>query len=113
MHKPQYPRRLHTSNSLQGLHSIHKYTHTYTHTHTLLHALDMTTDTLQPHTHTGHTHPNLHTPLHTQAHPHTNKCDFHDVWGDSVSQQGAEAYTKPQSPASPPGAAAQPKALGT
>ena len=114
-----------TSPSIQGayiqatvcrsLHSIHKYTHTHTHTHThtQLHALDITTDTLQPHTHTRHTHPNLHTPSHTQGHPHTNKCDFHDVWGDSVSQQGAEAYTKPQSPASPPGAAAQPKALGT
>ena len=88
-------------------------THTHTHTHTLLHALDITTDTLQPHTHTRHTHPNLHIPSHTQGHPHTNKCDFHDVWGDSVSQQGAEAYTKPQSPALPPGAAAQPKALGT
>ena len=110
MRQPQYPRGLHTRNSLQEP-AFHSHTHTHIHKHT-----HTTACTQHDHRHTPTTHPHqAHSPKSTRTFTHsgtrhTNKCDFHDVWGDSVSQQGAEAYTKPQSPASPPGAAAQPEA---
>lgn len=97
VHTRQYTRGLHTGNSLRepAFHS---------HTRTPGYPIYTDLDTLQSHTHTRHTRPSLHTPLHTQAHPTQTSVN---AWGENVSQQGAEASTKPQSPASPPGVAAQ------